>query len=402
MVLSEGTNFEDFDNYDDWNNYNTRSTVAASEYEGVKVTNSEITASFGMKRYRTNIASSLTYVETIGYKFYIEDISKVAKIAFYWFNNTSGNARRILLYSPYDGDGSRRELEQGWNFIQVPVRNWVKVGDGMDWSRVDVVQHEILVYPTTNSTATVHFSECVFNHKSQNYAMLSFDDGLKSLYSNLHDWLVSENIPANLYISKQFADTGNPTYCTEAELQAMYDTGIYEFCNHSYANPANLYQQTDAVITADYTQNRDWIISKGWNRKYSAYTYATPGAGYIWRPATLDVLINAGCKFIRTNRNYHSNFTPFIGYGMHCVFSSSIGAGTNISSYLGEAYNFYRCGNTLIPYAHGAGDGGGLDTPVTNLKQIITGLKGIGYKFVKFGDWYEMYTQNKRIPVSRS
>jgi peptidoglycan/xylan/chitin deacetylase (PgdA/CDA1 family) len=278
-------------------------------------------------------------------------------------------------------------LEEGWNHIRIPKEVYEVKSTGVtDWN--SALNHYIIVMPAATGAdgAVVYWAEIGMNRIQKNYACLCFDDGFAGVYDNLHPWLVEQNIPANLFMPVHRVDTEG--YLTTTKINNMANSGMWEICNHSINEPNNLNLATPETQIAEYTGCRDWIIANGWNRKGSAETFATPGAGLCWDTLMLNRLKDAGCKLIRTNRNFISNALPIAN--IYSIAGYSCSYTTALADVL-TAAKAAKTGSLFVVYGHNpvVTASAGLEVSVALLKNIISSMKAMGYTFVKFMDWYE-------------
>lgn len=196
-------------------------------------------------------------------------------------------------------------------FIYKVLRKWIKLrlqpirifclhhvceqfdADAMypcDWMALDVFQHKIHALRTQGyqfislTEAYKHLKTDCFRRKK--YAVLTFDDGYKSLQEVL-PWLEEQQIPATLFINgkyldgKSYRDTPKEQYLTYDELFSL-TSSLIEVGHHGWEHVAAI-EMTEEELTESLQKNRDILSSHPRYIPFLAYTYGkwSDNAQYI-------------------------------------------------------------------------------------------------------------------------
>lgn len=149
-----------------------------------------------------------------------------------------------------------------------------------DWMALDVFQHKIHALRTQGyqfislTEAYKHLKTDCFRRKK--YAVLTFDDGYKSLHEVL-PWLEDQRIPATLFINgkyldaKSYRDTPKEQYLTYDELFSLTSPMI-EIGHHGWEHIAAT-EMTEAELKESIQKNIEIMSAHPRYIPFWAYTW---------------------------------------------------------------------------------------------------------------------------------
>ena len=112
-------------------------------------------------------------------------------------------------------------------------------GDGQSFmhTNVDIFKRQ-MEYIASHGYKTLRFDELddetiKFNSKS---VIIAFDDGWKSNYTEIYDFMKSLGIKYNIYLAVKEIGA-NPNYLTWEQVRLMHEEGLVGFGAHTYSHP---------------------------------------------------------------------------------------------------------------------------------------------------------------------
>ena len=112
-------------------------------------------------------------------------------------------------------------------------------GDGQSFmhTNVDIFKRQ-MEYIASHGYKTLRFDELddetiKFNSKS---VIIAFDDGWKSNYTEIYDFMKSLGIKYNIYLAVKKIGV-NPNYLTWEQVRLMHEEGLVGFGAHTYSHP---------------------------------------------------------------------------------------------------------------------------------------------------------------------
>ena len=178
-----------------------------------------------------------------------------------------------------------------------------------DWLQLDVFQRQVLsmqqqgVRFISMTEAFRHLQNDLFRFKR--YAVLTFDDGYKSLFEVL-PWLKENQIPACLFINGKYLDgvsyrkDPREKYLTKEELFKINDT-IFEIGSHGWEHK-DIYALTKSIFMTSEQRNLQLLSPHPRFIPFHAFTYGH------YRDDSIDVLSKLGMTpvFVDGAKNYRN------------------------------------------------------------------------------------------------
>lgn len=125
--------------------------------------------------------------------------------------------------------------------------------------------------------------------------IIDFDDNLASAYSTAFPIMEALNIKGTMNVIS--SKVGVSGYCTEEELQEMYDAG-WDMSNHTKSHVQNSYYGgTYAYCLSEIVDCQNYLKAKGWTRRNCHLHFAAPYGEATYREASAyrQAIVDAGC-----------------------------------------------------------------------------------------------------------
>ena len=225
----------------------------------------------------------------------------------------------------------------GWNLINIRTSDWFVGAGSPSWNN-PIVSIRIRINGTT--TASYSLDGLSSGVNSVPGVILTFDDGLSSLWTQAYSYLEPRNIRGTGYIITDWVDLIN--FVTWDQLKELYATG-WTIGNHTAAhtNLSNLsISEQEAVFLAARTALNNHGLM---NVDYVAYPYG------VYNANTLTAMSNLGMRFGRTILAYN-NVSPFTN--PYEIGSRSISKSTTLEVAKGYVDKAVTRGEILVLYMH--------------------------------------------------
>lgn len=180
-----------------------------------------------------------------------------------------------------------------------------------DWMELEAFKNKVIKLRKDGyrfvslSEAYQHLKNDFF--RKQKYAVLTFDDGYKSLLEVL-PWLRKENIPATLFINgkyldgKSYRNTDKEQYLTYNELFAL-DNPLIEIGHHGWDH-SKVTEMTSGEFIESLEQNKELLSKHPCYIPFWAYTYGenTNKIDDLLRKNNIvPVLVSGSCNYTGTD-----------------------------------------------------------------------------------------------------
>lgn len=201
---------------------------------------------------------------------------------------TGSNTRSLTVFASNDSGYTNYFnktvlLKQGWNLItlgkttQIAVANddagWAVGGGSPTWANA-MVRIRIRMEAVTGTATRVYVRRITQTGYWRPKVVFGFDDNLASVYTEAFPVMQTYGMKGTIYVIG--SKVGASGYCTEAQLQEMYDAG-WDLCNHTLTHQQNvLPTASDAAIRAEILENEDYLKGKGWTRRSCHKHFAAP------------------------------------------------------------------------------------------------------------------------------
>lgn len=277
--------FEGFESTAGWTLTNatiTQDNTHAVYGNAIKIVNTANTAT---------IEKTITAVATPTGMFrlhvWVDDVTKLSSPALYFRVNSTTN------FSKYaEKRANRNNFINGWNWIEVPLSEFTLNG-GELWS-YNRVQISILWAYNSGQTTNIWIDTLQYIESTRPKVILTFDDGLTSLYTYALPSMDRYGLRATIYVPP--TSVGGGSYMTVTQLQALTDRG-YGIGGHAY-NHVNLTTLADAAaVQANLDLMTGWFVANNLTRNNQHLHMAYPFGGY--NQAAVDGAAAAGIKTAR-------------------------------------------------------------------------------------------------------
>lgn len=198
-----------------------------------------------------------------------------------------------LSYSSYYECNLLPYLSDGNNSVIINKKEFA-IGSGIpNWDQISIVK---LAFETAdNSTATITLGE-ISTYDAYPMCSMWFDDGWKTTYTEAFPVMKEKNF--NGILSVIGSHVNYPNFCSETELDTMYDTG-WDFVNHTYDHPD---------LTKLDAQEAEYEIASGQNY-LSSHGYTRACANFVPPySATNDSVNDIIIKYAATSRAACSSY----------------------------------------------------------------------------------------------
>lgn len=124
-------------------------------------------------------------------------------------------------------------------FVNIIYYHDIVKGDGQSFMRtnIDVFERQ-MEYIASHGYKTIRFDE--LNDESIKYnpksVVIAFDDGWKSNYTEIYDFMKSLGIKYNIYLAVKEIGV-NPDYLSWEQIRQMHEEGLVGFGVHTYTHP---------------------------------------------------------------------------------------------------------------------------------------------------------------------
>ena len=101
--------------------------------------------------------------------------------------------------------------------------------------------------------------------------LITFDDGYKSIYNFLFEYLIKNKISTLLFVCPKFVELDHKDYINLQELKKLHDTGLVEIGSHSYDH-VKLTECDDQNLEYQLYQSKNWL-EKNLSTKINSISY---------------------------------------------------------------------------------------------------------------------------------
>ena len=201
--------------------------------------------------------------------FYVAEDPRVAKpgiqLAFFTADWKS------MLYADIEPEA----MVQGWNCVSLARSDFTSVG-GASWS--DTFKYVQVLLSPTGTSCNVSFDSLRVRVPGVPMVALTFDDAMQTQYDQAFTYMSSKGLAGTAYVVPSWID--EPDRLTLSECATMNAAG-WDIANHTWDHPwsnPDLTQLTPSQVRAEFTDARDWLLSKGFTR--AAADVAYPSGSY--------------------------------------------------------------------------------------------------------------------------
>lgn len=246
----------------------------------IKLTNNTLNSACYITK---TVSMSFSSMSNIVLRFYVPDITKINNVRFYISSSTS-----VTTY--YDETIDSSDIQSGWNTVRIPKSEFSNTGEA--WTNT-MVRIRLRFSPATDQYASVIFDSIYQDQQSLTKAIITFDDGFKSVYEKALPLMIERGMVGTMYvIPSRVASTSE--YMTEAELSDMYHNYFWDLGNHTY-NHAHLRDITPAQVIEEVTSCANWLNARGFTRasRHLAYPFGE------YNDSVIQSIMSAGIKTAR-------------------------------------------------------------------------------------------------------
>lgn len=196
-------------------------------------------------------------------------------------------------------------VRSGWNLITMSRQSgvatsnednaWTATGSP-SWSSA-MVRIRIRIELQTGSTTEVYVCNIRDGGYSKPQFIIGFDDQLASAYSTAFPLMEEYGIKGTMYVISSLVGSGG--YCTQAQLQEMYDAG-WDMGNHTKSHGTGLYAASFATCQTEISDCERYLVSQRWTRRNCHLHFASPFGESTYREA--DAYREAISKLCLTGR----------------------------------------------------------------------------------------------------
>ena len=184
----------------------------------------------------------------------------------------------------------------GKNVIRFDEADFTDGGTGMTWEEAGWISFS--VYPQSGVTAEVTMNHIYTGVTDNTSVILSFDDGLDSMYDTVEPILRAKGYKGTFYITPAWLD-GASQFMTTEQVQELYSKG-HDIGNHGY-NHLSALGQTSEAIEGDIQDFIDWADTNNIPRAKLHYAYP-------------DGVINANANTAVANKGILTGRSIIAGY----------------------------------------------------------------------------------------
>lgn len=188
-------------------------------------------------------------------------------------------------------------------FVNVIYYHDIVRGEGQSFmsTNIDIFKQQ-MEYLATNGYKTLRFDE--LNNESIKYnpksVVIAFDDGWKSNYTEIYDYMSSLGIKYNIYLAVREIGV-NPDYLTWEQVMQMHDEGLVGFGAHTYTHPdMSDIRKIDPAVEFD---KADAVFEAHLGYKPLDFCYPF---GYYSEESNKYIVKNTGYQRIYTSRMMYS------------------------------------------------------------------------------------------------
>jgi peptidoglycan/xylan/chitin deacetylase (PgdA/CDA1 family) len=264
-----GKSFEAFENAADWALYpNTTAEANTSEFKR---------GSQAIKLSATAVATEAAMTKTIST--YIGDSNRQFRLWVYCHDPITSISELIIYLSSttdfaknFNYGAKAQILRQGWNLVVIQPGDWTNVG-GESWEN-KFLRLRIRIVPVAEQTLSMTFDALDYDAKSEPRILITFDDGLSSLYTAAYPIMEAVGLKGVSYVNS--STIGNAGNMSLAQLHELYADG-WDIGNHGDKHIDYL-TKTEAEILADIVDGQNYLLANGFIK--SAKHFAIPNGAY--------------------------------------------------------------------------------------------------------------------------
>ena len=164
-------------------------------------------------------------------------------------------------------------MHQGWNLISAGRSDFTS-GPGVLWTD-PIVGVRLELWPQAGKSATVRFDDLRFGVNATPAVVISFDDGLRSIYSTAYPIMTARGLTGTAYVVS--GDVGQSENATLAQLKTLYGAG-WDIANHTVTHPDALTALSLARIEQELSGCASYLTANGMPR--AARDVAYPAGEY--------------------------------------------------------------------------------------------------------------------------
>ena len=164
-------------------------------------------------------------------------------------------------------------MHQGWNLISAGRADFTS-GPGLMWTD-PIVAVRLELWPQAGKSATVRFDDLRFGVTATPAVVISFDDGLRSVYTTAYPIMAARGLTGTAYVVS--GDVGQSENATLAQLKTLYAAG-WDVANHTVTHPDALTTLSLARIEQELSGCASYLTANGMPR--AARDVAYPAGEY--------------------------------------------------------------------------------------------------------------------------
>lgn len=269
-LLNNGIVFEDFNNFSKWVNTTPAAgsiakdiTFSKSGSSGLRL---NVTTPAGMVKVAKDICRGFGNTNhRLSMWIYLHDeVANYQEITVDLYN--------IYTTRYYTCTRPASRYNKGWNMLTISDNEWTTTTSASWTAMFEKVR--IGVKAATGKTCRLTVSDMRMGMEFSPKIILRFDDAMAGVYVKAAPIMDARGIKGTIYATHDFVVSGNPNYCTLAQIQEMYANG-HDIGNHGKAH-TGLINMNYAQTLVEIGDNQNWLIENGFYR--SARHFAVPNS----------------------------------------------------------------------------------------------------------------------------
>lgn len=165
------------------------------------------------------------------------------------------------------------QLRNGWNNIKVNQSDFTVTGTGS--FSADFVAYRITVVPVTGQTPFVVVDDFRREPQGQTKVIFTFDDGSTGVPDNAKPVMDAKGYKGCIGAVATYVEGTNTGYMRLPALVKLYGAG-WDIVSHGYSH-MTLTEVSDAEITTELTNMKNWLLANGFERSADFHIYAGSG-----------------------------------------------------------------------------------------------------------------------------
>lgn len=398
FVDSYGTEFINMESTTGWTTSGCSiatdtSNVADGDISAIKLTPT-VAGVLGTMDY--TISRIFSETDILSLRIYIPNYDHLSTFRVYISSNASFSGGYYLATL----QNGNNNLRTGWNVVKL-MQDDFQVNGTQSWDST-MVKIRFSVTPKSGKICATNFGTIRLGEKSTPKVVISFDDGMDSVYTKAYPYMNARNIKGTAYINSN--SIGSANRMTLDNLKTLYNNG-WDIGNHTAAH-SHLTALTLAQATADIKDCRNYLLGHGFER--SANHFAYPYGEF--NETTLRAVIDADCLTARRTGTYASapstrrlHQQQPSNNRLTMISAISLEYDVTLDDFKSSIDDVIKYGSVLMVYGHSVVASGAVSTEINEdiFQGIIDYIVLKGIDAMTISEYYDSINASKSMEAKK-